>query len=85
MVSGRRKFGTAFDRAAARVMIEHMGTNANDLSSPEVWNFVTLVVLLMRNLALGIADGSPSDERMLEGMYFVMLSVGYASTSLVPS
>lgn len=67
MVSGRAgSSGTAFDRAAARVMIEHMGTNANDLSSPEVWNFVTLVVLPdVATWRWASPNGSPSDERML--------------------
>jgi len=36
---------TDFDRMATRILFEGMGDNASDLYRPEVWNFITLVLL----------------------------------------
>jgi len=36
---------TDFDRMATRILFEEMGDNASDLYRPEVWNFITLVLL----------------------------------------
>ena len=36
---------TDFDRLATRILFEEMGDNASDLYRPEIWNFITLVLL----------------------------------------
>ena len=54
IVDAAQKFGfpnaggarnTDFDLLATRILFEEMGDNASDLYRPEVWNFITLVLL----------------------------------------
>ena len=42
---GDREKRTDFDRIATRILFEEMGDNASDLYRPEIWNFITLVLL----------------------------------------